>query len=140
MSNFLGYLLRFGDTAFPNKYITHKSYKISPDQRLEINAFRDANSLLHRITSDNYKTKIEFNTIGNINEEQLNDIFNIMKKGLIDEKQRKYRLIYWNMDTGTYTQSDFYMPNIDITINSLKEDGFNSDITYEPIRIAFIEY
>lgn len=142
MSNFRGYLLSFGGTPLSNEYIAYKTYKTTPDQRLEIEAFRDADSLLHRVTSPNYKTKIEFNTRGNLSGEEKTALFNEINKGLIDSKQRKYNLEYWDMDAEEYKSAEhgFYMPNIEFTIKRIIDDGMNSKIFYEPIRIAFIEY
>lgn len=142
MSNFRGYLLKFGIKQLENKYIEYKSYKVTPDQRLEIEAFRDANSLLHRVTSPHYKTKIEFNTRGNMSGEEKVALFNEMKNGLVNEQQRKYNIQYWDMEKEKYITSEtgFYMPDIQFTIKKITDDGENSKIVYEPIRIAFIEY
>lgn len=140
MSEFLGYLLKFGDTKLPNKYISYQSFKVSPDQRLEIEAYRDANSLLHRVTSTNFKSKIEFNTLGNLNLKDKEDIFAIISKGLVNDTQKKYYIEYWNDDRNSYRTGYFYTPNIEYTIRTITEDGTNSNIIYEPIRIAFIEY
>lgn len=142
MSNFRGYLLKFGTKQLLNKYIEYKSYKVTPDQRLEIEAFRDANYLLHRVTSPNYKTKIEFNTRGNMSGEEKVALFNEMKNGLVNEQQRKYNIQYWDMEKEQYITSatGFYMPDIQFTIKKITDDGENSKIVYEPIRIAFIEY
>lgn len=136
MSSFLGYLLSFNGSQLDNKYISLKSFKVSPNQRLEIEAYRDANSLLHRVTSQNYKSKIEFTTIGNISLSDKDAMFNTINNGLINSIQKSYNVTYWNDDTSSYKQGVFYMPNIEYTIKKISND----DIIYEPIRIAFIEY
>ena len=56
------YLLKFGNTELPNKYITSDGYVDTPNQRTELEAYRDANILLHRVTSPNFKTTIMFTT------------------------------------------------------------------------------
>ena len=43
---FQGWLIKFGDTVLPNKYLT--GYKDTPNQRLELAAYRDTEALLHR--------------------------------------------------------------------------------------------
>lgn len=140
MSNFLGYLLSFNGTKLSNKYISFKSFKVSPDQRLEIEAYRDANSLLHRVTSSNFKTKIEFTTRGSITLSEKIDMFNEINQGLANKIQKSYNIEYWNDDTSSYKNGLFYMPNVEYTIKKITEDGSDSNIIYEPIRIAFIEY
>ena len=53
---FKGWLIKFGNTVLPNKYL--EKYKSTPNQRLELDASRDATALLHRQTSPNYKTSL----------------------------------------------------------------------------------
>ena len=60
MSNYNGYLLKFGNNIMPNKYIT--AFSSTPNQRLETSAERDQNGTLQRATLSNYKTKISFST------------------------------------------------------------------------------
>lgn len=147
MSNFRGYLIQFINSSnvtknLSNKYISLKSYKTYPNQRLEIQAYRDANALLHRVTSPHYKTKIEFQTLGNLNLYQKEDLFSEINHGLVDRQKRTYKLRYWNDEEGNYKTSstNFYMPDVEFTIKKITEYEDNSNIIYEPIRIAFIEY
>lgn len=44
MSNYNGYLLKFGNNIMPNKYIT--AFSSTPNQRLETSAERDQNGTL----------------------------------------------------------------------------------------------
>lgn len=136
MSNFQGYLLSFNDANLNNKYISLKSFKVTPNQRLEIEAYRDANSLLHRVTSPNFKTKIDFTTVAGLTLSDKEDMFNTINTGLINSNQKSYNIVYWNDDTSSYRQGIFYMPNVEYTIRRISD----TDIIYEPIRIAFIEY
>ena len=136
MSNFQGYLLSFNGANLNNKYISLKSFKVTPNQRLEIEAYRDANSLLHRVTSPNFKTKIDFTTVAGLTLSDKEDMFNRINTGLINSNQKSYNVVYWNDDTSSYRQGIFYMPNVEYTIRRISD----TDIIYEPIRIAFIEY
>lgn len=136
MSNFQGYLLSFNGANLNNKYISLKSFKVTPNQRLEIEAYRDANSLLHRITSSNFKTKIDFTTVAGLTLSDKEDMFNTINTGLINSNQKSYNIVYWNDDTSSYRQGIFYMPNVEYTIRRISD----TYIIYEPIRIAFIEY
>ena len=136
MSNFQGYLLSFNGANLNNKYISLKSFKVTPNQRLEIEAYRDANFLLHRVTSPNFKTKIDFTTVAGLTLSDKEDMFNRINTGLINSNQKSYNVVYWNDDTSSYRQGIFYMPNVEYTIRRISD----TDIIYEPIRIAFIEY
>ena len=53
---FKGWLIKFGNTVLPNKYL--EKYKSTPNQRLELDASRDATALLHRQPSPNYKPSL----------------------------------------------------------------------------------
>jgi hypothetical protein len=61
-SSFEGWLLKYGSKIVPNKYLAYDDYTATPNQRTEVEAYRDLNNLLHRDTSPNFKTKIDFNT------------------------------------------------------------------------------
>lgn len=141
---FEGYLLKFGDQQLENRFIAYENYKVTPDQRLEVEAYRDANGLLHRITAPQTKTKIEFNTRSGINLNEKIQMFNQINKGLVNEPtsrhQRKYSINYWDDENNIYKSGIFYMPDVEYTIRVILEDGINSNIIYNPIRIAFIEY
>lgn len=135
MSDFSGYLLKFGNTVFPHEYLQFKTYKPVPNQRTELSAFRDNNNYLHRNTSPNHKTTLKFTTIP-VNLAQKKEIQNAMMDGLINGKERKYHITYWNDETNQYVSADFYMPDITYTIVSITDDSIN----YEPISYEFIQY
>ena len=67
-------------------------------------------------------------------------MFNEINQGLANKIQKSYNIEYWNDDTSSDENGLFYMPNVEYTIKKITEDGSDSNIIYEPIRIAFIEY
>lgn len=136
MSNFQGYLLKFGDSIFPHEYLDMDACTSTPNQRTEADAWTDANNLLHRETYSKYRTKEEYHTMDDLSLEEKMEIQDIMKSGLINEVERKYRVTYWNDETNTYTTGEFYVPDIEFKRKRI-EDG---TIYYGPIRIALVEY
>ena len=58
MGNFQGWLIKFGDVILPNAFLLADGWESTPNQRLEIDAYRDANALLHRETAKDFKTKL----------------------------------------------------------------------------------
>ena len=46
-SSFDGWLLKFGNKVVPNKYLAYDDYTATPNQRTEVEAYRDLNNLLH---------------------------------------------------------------------------------------------
>lgn len=133
MSNYNGYLLKFGNNIMPNKYIT--AFSSTPNQRLETSAERDQNGNLQRATLSNYKTKISFSTHILRLDEKI-DFQSIINLSMTNKVQRKCKVTYWNDETNNYHISDFYIPDIEYTAM----DAEKSDITYQPITVELIEY
>lgn len=136
---FQGWVVKFGKTAVPNGYL--ERYKDTPNQRLEIDAYRDSAALLHRETSPNYKTKI----IIPIRKLYLGE--KILLKAIVDsgtvsestaERQRKVSVEYWNSEDMDYKSGIFYIADISYEISHIDEHKLN--MTYEPFEITLTEY
>lgn len=134
---FEGWLIKFGSTKLPNQYI--EKYKETPNQRLELDAYRDTTALLHRETSPNYKSKIAIPIRALYLGEK------IVLKAIVDSgitadgaRERKVSATYWNSEEMDYKTGIFYMPDIDYTISNVNEHRLN--LVYEPFEIQLIEY
>lgn len=136
MSNFQGYLLKFGSEVFPNKYLDFDNQASTPNQRAEAEAYVDANNELHRITLPKYRTKIEYNTIDDLSLSDKIAIQNVLSQGLIDSVQRKYLVTYWNDETNSYETSNFYIPDTTFQIKKITSDN----IIYRSFKLTLIEY
>ena len=136
-SSFEGWLLKFGSKIVPNKYLSYDDYTATPNQRTEVEAYRDLNNLLHRDTSPNFKTKIDFNTRPLYLSEKI-DLQSTFASGLVNRAQRKYNVTYWDDEQNTYRTGVFYMPDVDYKIINVDEETKN--ILYNKMRFALIEY
>ncbi len=136
-SSFDGWLLKFGNKVVPNKYLAYDDYTATPNQRTEVEAYRDLNNLLHRDTSPNFKAKIDFNTRPLYLAEKM-ELQSVFASGLVNRAQRKYKVTYWDDEENTYKTGVFYMPDVDYKIINVDEETKN--ILYNKIRIALIEY
>lgn len=136
-SSFDGWLLKFGSKVVPNKYLAYDDYTATPNQRTEVEAYRDLNNLLHRDTSPNFKTKIDFNTRPLYLAEKI-DLQSTFASGLVNRSQRKYNVTYWDDEQNTYRTGVFYMPDVDYKIINVDEETRN--ILYNKMRFALIEY
>ena len=136
MSDFQGYLLKFGSEVFPNKYLDFDNQASTPNQRAEAEAYVDANNELHRITLLKYRTKIEYNTIDDLSLSDKIAIQNVLSQGLIDSVQRKYLVTYWNDETNSYETSNFYIPDTTFQIKKITADN----IIYRSFKLTLIEY
>lgn len=133
MPNYKGYLLKFGNTEFPNNYFAE--YSSTPDQRMDNDAERDDNGSLQRSTLPTGKTSITFSThILHLNEKI--NMQNIINSAIVNTAQRKCYVTYWNDETNSYDIGYFYIPDIEFSVM----DADETDILYNPISIELIEY
>lgn len=133
MSNYKGYLLKLGNTEFPNNYFAE--YSSTPDQRMDNDAERDDNGSLQRSTLPTGKTSITFSThILHLNEKI--NMQNIINSAIVNTAQRKCYVTYWNDETNSYDSGYFYIPDIEFSVM----DASKTDICYNPISIELIEY
>lgn len=133
MSNYKGFLLKFGNTKFPNGYFAE--YSSTPDQRIDTDAERDDNGNLQRTTLPTGKTSITFSTHILHLDEKIN-MQNIINSAIVNTAQRKCYVTYWNDETNSYDSGYFYIPDIEFSIM----DADKTDIRYNPISIELIEY
>lgn len=142
MSAFKGYLLKFGDVELPNSYIMMSDTNTStPNQREEISAYRDENSRdLHRVTAAGTKTKQIFH-IRSLTIEQMAALKAVMANAIVNEKQRKYRITYWNDEELKYKTGVFYVPDITYVRQMIIErpDGTYT-MRYGEFELHIIEY
>ena len=92
---------------------------------------------MHRDTSPNFKTKIDFNTRPLYLAEKI-DLQSTFASGLVNRAQRKYNVTYWDDEQNTYRTGVFYMPDVDYKIINVDEETKN--ILYNKMRFALIEY
>lgn len=129
------YLIKLGTTKIPLKYIRYSSYAITPQQRQDLEAARDATGVLHRTTVANRPSKIEFETPYLTNTE-ISALTQIFTDSFTNSAQRKVFVSYYNPETDSYLTGDFYMPDATYTIYQIN----GTTITYAPVRYALIEY
>lgn len=132
-NNYQGFLLKFDDREFDNKYIAE--YSSTPDQRLDVEAERDNTGYLHRSTLPNGKTSIEFTT-HIMNLDQKIECQGIIQNGITFENERKGYVTYWNDETNDYDTMECYIPDVKYTIL----DADENTIRYAPVTIELIEY
>ena len=140
MQEFGGWLIKFGDVVLPNSFLLADGWESTPNQRVEIDAYRDANILLHRETSPNFKTKLTLN-IREMNLEERrawNNIIGLAELPQTEENQRRVRCTYWNDETLEYSAGIFYMSDTTYSIHTLSEQ--ERDIDYNDFKVTLVEY
>ena len=137
---FSGWLIKFGDVVLPNSFILADGWESTPNQRVEIDAYRDANVLLHRETSKNYKTSLKLN-IRRLDLKEMiafKNVIGLATLNVNDKKQRKLAVNYWNDETLEYKYAEMYMPDVTYMIHNVNEE--KKVIEYNSFTIELIEY
>lgn len=137
---FSGWLIKFGDVVLPNSFILADGWESTPNQRVEIDAYRDANVLLHRETSENFKTSITLN-IRAMNLEEMTAfkaVIGLVTLDINNKKQRRLMVTYWNDEELEYKTATMYMPDVTYSIHTV--DEVDRDIEYNGFTIELIEY
>lgn len=135
-----GWLIKFGEVILPNSYLLEDGWESTPNQRVEIDAYRDANALLHRETSKNFKTKLKLN-IREMTLEERTALVNVIGLATLPEqenRERRVRLTYWNDETLEYTTGIFYMADTSYMIH--RTDDIKRTLEYNSHTISLTEY
>ncbi len=137
---FNGWLISFGGVVLPNSFILADGWESTPNQRVEIDAYRDANVLLHRETSGNFKTSLSLNIRSLTLEEMtaFKAVIGLATLDSTDKKQRRLMVTYWNDEELDYKTATMYMPDVTYSIHTISED--RNDIEYNPFTVELIEY
>lgn len=137
---FSGWLIKFGGVVLPNSFILSDGWESTPNQRLEIDAYRDLNALLHRETSENFKTSITLN-IRSLSLEEMTAFKNVVglaTLSVISKKERRVDVTYWNDEELKYDTATMYMTDTSYSAHTVNE--VDKDIEYNPFTIELIEY
>ena len=123
-------------TPIPNKYISLASYVSTPHQRQDLDSFQDDEGRLHRNTLTHTRSKLEWNTPP-LYERDLIKLQDILNSGIINGMERKTKIIHYCIDTQTYEQGEFYIPDITFTPLRIMPNG---ELLLDKVRLAFIEF
>lgn len=136
--SFGGYLIKSGAYEFPLNLIELQSYTCVPDQRQDIDSYRDLNQDLHRNVASHYKSVVKFKLRANLSETTLRTFMTALHNAFTDAKERKIHLTYWNTDKGTYSSGDFYWVQPHYVIKRIIPA--TNEIIYDAMEMEFIEY
>ena len=129
---FQGYYIKVGNYTIPLTFMKLESYKSAPNQRQDLDSYRDANGYLHRNVLSHTATKLEFET-PYLTFKDMRSLIQNIRANYTDELARTVELTYYDEETDSYKTGTFYMPG------TVEYNWFNKEI-YAPSRFAFIEY
>lgn len=138
--NFQGWLIKFGNVTLPNSFLLADGWETTPNQRLELDAYRDAFAYLHRETADDFKTKMTLNIREMTLEERMafDNVIGLATLPSLDKKQRKVAVTYWNDETLEYSSGEFYITDTTYSIHTVDEEKNN--IEYNAFSLSLVEY
>lgn len=129
----MDYLIKFGNTPLPNRFITADGYVVTPNRRTELEAYRDANIELHRTTSPNYKTSIQLTLcpMKQADKEAVQQII-FSSDSMINMIERKVRVTYWNDEVCGYSTGYFYISDVTYTpLGNIGGEHWYKSVTYQ---------
>ncbi len=132
-----GYLLKMGADEFPLSFVYTKTYKITPNRRLDVDSGSNANGVLERNVLDHMPSTISFQTVPMTNKE-LSQMMSFIRNHYSVEKEKKLVLEYYCPDIDDYKTGEFYIPDISYPIDRIDDDTMT--IYYGSFNLEFIEY
>lgn len=121
----------------PHKYIKENTYYITPDQREEVEAWRDDYTReLYRITATGRKSVFNFTTRDNLWLKQVDELQNFFLEHETNATERKITLYFWNTETMSYDHGDFYRPNMPFPIKKITR----TNMQFGELKLDFVEY
>lgn len=130
---FEGWILKINNVVFPTRLIAFESMKITPDQIMDLDPYRDADGLLHRTALPHTATSIEFSTTPLFSAD-----IDILNQFITKENRVKCEIEYWNPNTSSYTQGTFYIA--DVAYEFIYTDEKRGLALHKSIKITFTEY
>lgn len=137
---FGGYLVKLGGTngtVIPLTYLKYNTYKLTPDQMLDLDSTRDTTGVLHRTVLDHTATVVQVNVVS-MEGADFDTLNTLIRANFTNAKERSIYLEYFDPFTSSYKVGLFYMPDIQYTIRNVDAD--NLKINYSEFTLKFIEY
>lgn len=137
-NNYKGYLIKAGNSSkiMDMRWIVRKSYRSKPNQREEIEAYRDDYTRnLTRVTAPGLKSNVKF-TIVRADLDTKIAIQSFFNGAMVNKLQRKVHLTIWNDEDNEYQTGYYYLPDIEWTI----EDADENNIYYKETAIELQQY
>ena len=137
---YAGYLIKVGAWTFPLKYLRYDTYKITPNQRIDLDSTVTTAGYLWRQVLPHTRTKVEFDMPLMTMADQVYIMSNLRAAWAANgtSLQRECVVSYYDMETDSYKSMTCYMPDIDWKIRNVDNEP-PYQINYDETRLAFIE-
>lgn len=126
-----GYVLKVGDTVFPNSLLAKGGYSNTPNRRQDKNSYTDGRGKTHRNILPIKRTTVKIKTIDVLTYGQ-----KLIVQAFFPNRDHVTAQI-WNDETNSYQTMICYAPDVEYTINHIDRDG---NFYYNAIEFEFIDY
>lgn len=123
---------------FPEDYILKGSYNADPNKKQDINSRLAANYVLKRRVAKHRRSKIEWNLIPGMDNDELYYLQRLFLDNVLNEDEENVKLRYFNPKKNGYEEGVFYLPDVTYVIE--RTDQVVKKVIYAAIRFAAIEY
>ena len=124
-----GYVLKVGNTIFPNSLIAE--YSNVPDRRQDKNSYTDGRGVTHRKILPVKRTTIKIKTIDYLTYGQ-----KLIVQAFFPNRDKVIAEV-WNDERNAYQTMVCYVPDIEYKIKHIDKDG---NFYYEALEFEFIDY
>ena len=131
-----GFLFKFGNYTFPNKYIKFDTFDVAPNQRQDLDSYTDGNGVTHRNALEHTKTQVQFTIIG-VKENVMDEIMSNVSSNYMNNNERDANCTYYDPETRSYKSGHFYLdPSLQFKLKGEQ----NGSLIYGETQFLFIEY
>lgn len=120
-------------------YVNENSYHISPEQRTDVDSgMDDTVGELHRTVLPHYRTKIEIETLPDLNGTEVESLMAFIRSRYINEREQKVEIDYFSQKINGYRTGTFYF--VDPTFPLKTWDKEHGVLIYDSFKVTFVEY
>lgn len=130
-----GYLIKIGDYTVPLELLAPKSYKAIPNIQ-DLDPFRNADGVLFRNALPHIPITMEFTTMENLTDTEINSMLSEIKRNYTNEQERRAIVTCYVPEWGEYVTQDMYLSQPEITIGEIDK----GKIIFESIKLQWIGY
>lgn len=133
---YAGYLFKFGNFVFPDKYIDADGVSIAANRRLDMNSYADGDGVTQRNALKHTRTTLEFST-GILYESEMEEIMDGIVRNYKNPLERDAICIYYDTEHRCYKTGHFYL---DSNMTWVPGGTAGGEMIYKPCKFSFVEY
>ena len=126
-----GYVLKVGDSIFPNSLLAPNGYSNIPDRRQDKNSYTDGRGVTHRSILPVKRTTIKIKT-----KDDLTYGEKLIIQAFFPNRDKVVAQV-WNDERNIYQTMTCYVPDVEYTIKHIDKNG---NFYYNGLEFEFIDY